>query len=371
MTQQPPSRSRLRLAVAVVATCLLVLAAPFFGVARSQLRTLFPAQFSLIVYSLVGVAVLGAVAAAFGRVREHRLARLGAMVAAVLVAAAYVRWTGSPDPSIRAVETFHFVQYGAITYLFHLAWRHADDGSAFVLPAIAAFIAGVAEEAFQWFLPARVGELKDVWLNGVAIVCGVVASNALAPPVAFAGWSRHATRRTSRMLAGAVVALAAFVHLVHLGVEIREGDVRFASRYTADELARASGDRQALWRTNPPLVRPDRMSREDQFMTEGLQHVQARNLSWAAGDAVGAWRENEILERHFAVVLDTPSYVAREGHRWPPEQRRDAESRAHAEPPRPFTSRAYPYPIYTWSPFMLWLAALAAAALLWPLGAST
>ena len=345
-----------------------MLAAPFFGEARSQLRAAFPAQFSVLVYAIVGVAVLAAAGTAFWRVREQRFARAAALLAAAGIAAAYVQWTGSADPSIRAVETFHFVQYGAITLLFHLAWRHLDDGSAVVLPMIAAFIFGVAEEAYQWFLPARVGELRDVWLNGVAILCGVIASHALAPAARFTGWTRHATRRTCRLLAVAAIAIAAFVHLVHLGVEIHDEDVSFASRFTAGELAREADDRRARWSADPPLVRPDRLSREDQFMTEGLQHVQARNTAWNAGDAVGAWHENAILERHFAVVLDTPSYVARNGHRWPPEQRREAQERAQREPARPFTSQAYPYPIYTWPPLALWSVALGLAAGLWWMG---
>ena len=99
-------------------------------------------------------------------------------------------------------------------------------------------------------------------------------------------------------------------------------------------------------------------------MTEGLQHVQARNRAWDAGDAFTAWRENLILERYFAPVLDTPSYVARGGHRWNPAHRADAEGKVRGTDTRPFTSAAYPYPIFAWSPQLLWLCALALAAAL-------
>jgi hypothetical protein len=356
--------SRTRLVVAVAGTLLLVGAAPFFGEARSQLRSAFPGSFSTIVYALVGATVAAAIVASLWRVRERRAVRFAMLSAAVLAAAAYVRWTGSADPAIRAVETFHFVQYGIITLLFHLAWRHLDDGAAVVLPALAAFIAGIAEEAYQWFLPARVGELRDVWLNAVAIGCGVLASHALAPAT-MASWTRRGARRACRMFALVVLALAAFVHLVHVGVEVRDGDVSFVSRYTASALATLAHDREQRWRDAPPLVRPDRWSREDQYMTEGLQHVQARNTAWTTGDAVTAWHENGILERHFGVVLDTPSYISKTGHRWPAEQRRDTEARGAARAAGPFSSRAYPYPVYTWPPLALWLVALAAAMLLW------
>jgi len=100
----------------------------------------------------------------------------------------------------------------------------------------------------------------------------------------------------------------------------------------------------------------------------GNQHAQARNTAWGAGDVFTAWRENRILERFFAPVLDTPSYVAPAGHRWPAAQRADAERRVAGRDAEGFASRAFPYPIYTWPPWALWLPALALAALLWLTG---
>ena len=100
-------------------------------------------------------------------------------------------------------------------------------------------------------------------------------------------------------------------------------------------------------------------------MTEGLQHVQARNTSWAAGQSFVAWRENLILERYYPSVLDAPSYVARSGHRWAAAHRADAEARVVGTASQSFASAAYPYPIYLWSPVWLWLVASAAAIALW------
>ena len=60
-------------------------------------------------------------------------------------------------------------------------------------------------------------------------------------------------------------------------------------------------------------------------MSEGLLHVQERNREWDAGHPGVAWFENRILERYFAPVLDTPSYVSRTGHRWPAGQHDDAQ----------------------------------------------
>ena len=112
--------------------------------------------------------------------------------------------------------------------------------------------------------------------------------------------------------------------------------------------------------TAPPLNIP-RLSREDQYLDEGLWHVRERNRRWDAEQITAAWHENLILERFFAPVLDRPSYVSASGNRWPPEHRADAHARAVPDPA--FVSRAETYPILTWSKPLYWsmvvLAALA------------
>jgi glycerophosphoryl diester phosphodiesterase len=362
-----PSARAWRLALAVFVAVALVLAAPFVGVVRSWIRDAFPGQFSLIINGAVGLSLLAALGAGLARIREQRAARYGAIALALTAAGLYDALTGSPEPTIRAVERFHFIEYGIVTFLFYRVWRDRADVSALVTPAVAAFIVGIAEEAFQWFLPARVGELKDVWLNGVVIACGLVFSVGAAPMPEFrrAG-TPDAIRRITGALALGTIALASFVHLVHLGIAISDPDTgTFVSRYTREELAALDQSRAATWKAAPPLVRPPRLSREDQFMTEGLQHVKARNDAWAAGQAFTAWRENLILERYFPSVLDTPSYVAKAGHRWDSAHRADADARVAGTASKPFESAAYPYPIYLWSPVWLWLVASAVAIALW------
>ena len=349
------------LAVAIAASIALVLSAPAIGNARSALRAAFPGRFAQIVEGALALVVLAAIGLAVARIRTARVLRYGALAAALGIAWAYSAATGSADPAILAVERVHFVEFGLIAWLFLRVWRDRPDASALVAPALAAFVVGVGDEAFQWFLPARVGELADVWLNGVAIGCGLLAGGALTPPAAIAGpWSGPSVRLVARLSAIAIVAIAAFIHGVHLGHAIDvPGAGRFDSRYTSDRLDALAADRAPVWRVARPPVRPPRFSREDQYLTEGLQHVQARNVAFAAGDAATAWRENLILERYFAPVLDI-------GHRWPPPQREDAARRAGADTNAgAFVSRAFPYPIYLWSPIALWTIAIVAAAMAW------
>ena len=347
----------------MVASAAIVAAAPLAGVARSQLQAALSARFGPALWVLIGAAVVTAAAVGLRRVRHRWWWRAGLVALSAAAAGAYVWTTGHADPSIRAVEAVHFVEYGLITFLFYRVWRGHGDVATFALPALAAFLAGVAEEAYQWFLPARVGELRDVWLNSVAIGCALLFSAGVAPPGRLAPLSARGARRIAWALVMAVLAVAAFVHAVHLGTRIALDHTSFDSRFAAAELDALARDRTERWRLTPPLVRPDRFSREDQYATEGLQHVQARNLAWTQGDAVTAWHENLILERHFAPVLDTPSYVAKAEHRWPPGQRADVWAQAEPGLGAPFESDAFPYPLDRWAPAAVWAVAAALASL--------
>jgi hypothetical protein len=206
--------------------------------------------------------------------------------------------------------------------------------------------------------------MRDVLLNGVAIGCGLLFSIGVDPPPVFGVGLRPGSRaRIGRFAAATVVVFAAFFHTVHLGFDIKDEEVgTFKSRYSKARLGELAQERAEEWRVRPPLVL-HRVSREDQYMTEGVLHVQARNTFWGAGDFVASWNENRILEKYYAPVLDTPSYVSKTGHRWPAEQRSDAAARVAVAPPvsGPFVSTANAYPIYAWPKLPFWIAVLVLA----------
>ena len=99
-------------------------------------------------------------------------------------------------------------------------------------------------------------------------------------------------------------------------------------------------------------------------MTEGVTHVQKRNELLTAGDPRSAWMENLILEKYFAPVLDTPSYISRTGHRWSAEQRDSVRALVGGGNPS-YVSRANPYPIYTWSRTTFWATSIVVATIVW------
>jgi hypothetical protein len=330
--------------LAIAVSVGLVMAAPFVGdVQRWLERTLGAAYVSVINVS-VAALTLAAVAAALARIRDRRAARYALIVAAVALAGAYAWRTGLASARSSAVERFHFVEYGVITWLFYRAATTggsranvASGRSAAALllsPVACALTVATADEWLQHLAPGRIGEVRDIFMNVAAILCGLLVSVAIRP-LSSAPASAIAGARRGAALAGLLCAagLAAFVYAVHVGTLISDEEVAFLSRFDAASLAR-----RAAADTSPPgasgLI-------EDQYVTEAIWHVQARNALWDAGDAAGAWGENLILERYFAPVLAA-------GHSWPPGQRADAERRrAMTSSPRaPYRSHAERLPIW-------------------------
>jgi VanZ family protein len=325
---------------AVLVSVVLVAAAPFIGELRRWAQASLPGpQYLWLVNGVVGAGVAVVVGTALARIREGRPWRFALIALAAIIAIVFSRLTGSANPAVAAVEHFHFVQYGVMTWLFYRAWRARGDLSSLVWPCVAAFVFGVAEEAWQWFLPARVGEVADVLLNTVAIACGLLVSVALLPLGRLARG-----RGVAASMAGVAVAVSAasvFVWTVHVGHAIHDEDIgMFRSRYAREALGALAAERTARWVVDPPLVRRT-LAREDQYRSEGEAHVRERNAAWEAGDVDRAWRENLILERYYAPVLDTPSHISKDGHRWHPDHRADAERRrATATAAAPFMSAA-------------------------------
>jgi fumarate reductase subunit D len=232
-----------------------------------------------------------------------------------------------------------------------------------IVPAIAAMLTATVEEWFQWFIPGRGGVVQDVFLNWVAIVCGLLFSVGLDAPARLA---RVLSGRSLRHIGGAAaiftVVFGMFFDAVHVGHVIRDERIgSFVSLYTVDELRAHGRDRARRWEVEPPIDRT-RLAREDQYRTEGIQHVQARNRAWERGDIDGAWRENLILETYYEPVL-------RRGHQWPDEQHADAVRRAAAGTTgggREYASPAYPYAVHDWPPAAFWAVVISiAAGVLW------
>lgn len=359
---------RTRLAIAVAVSAMVIMSAPFIRDIRDFIKTTFPGHYVTVVVAAVALAVTAAIVAAIVRIRDRRAARYGAIAAAFALAVSYAWWNAQGNLEVDAVERFHFVEYGLVTFLYYRAFRAPGDGSALVLPVLAGLIVGTCEEWLQWFIPGRIGDMRDVFLNGAAIVSGLLFSIGVDPPDGMSFARRPGSlRRIGVAAAVAAVVFALFVSSVHLGVEIVDPDAgTFRSRYDAATLIALSRARTDAWRVNPPLTRPRSLSREDQYQSEGHLHVAERNRQWSAGNYQASWSENLVLEKYYAPVLDAPSFLSKTGHRWPDAQRTDGEQRVRGLASAQYVSMADAtagkHFIRAWPRSTFWMITLAAVA---------
>ena len=347
-----------RLALALSVSAAVVLTSPFVAELRDALRRAAGTSYGTVLNLLVLGAVGVAVAAAAFRIRNRRTGRYAAIVAACAAGVAYV-WVNA----LPGIERFHFVEYGIVTVLFYRAVQPyvvprtggmTADPSLLIVPALAALIVATADEWVQWLVPRRYGEVRDLVLNAAAIGCGLLFGLGWDPP---SGWRLRPTARSLALMtqlgAASVVVLGAFLTTVHLGYVIADDEIgTFRSRHTASALTALADDRRTRWGRGA-VPEPARLSREDQYLTEGLWHVQMRNEAWGAGAIETAWRENRILEKYFGPVLTA-------GHAWPAAQRADAASRRGPAASGAFVSHAERYPILTWNKALFAGAILAA-----------
>ena len=334
---------RRRFAVALAAAATVILSAPFVQQAFTAASSTWGAHVRAVGIAVSALPVGIALLVAARRIRDHRLARYLMLASSLAMAAIYIL-----IEALSFAEAFHFVEYGLLAWLFYGAMPTRDDGSLIVLPLLAGVLVGTLDEWFQWFIPIRAGEARDILLNGVASGCGLLFAMAIDPLTGSVATSRRQSVVRVGLWGGAAVAVfGLFFATVHVGHDVRDAEIgAFRSRYTSAQLEALARDRTERWRTRPPLVLR-RLSREDQYLTEGLWHVQRRNRASSAGDMAEAWRENRILEQFYAPILETSTYADPSGHRWSAEQRAEAAGWPGVDR-APSASDAYPYPLYVW-----------------------
>src|SRR6266508_6611183 len=227
----------------------LILWSPLAGVARSAIRSAFPGAFQLIVGGAIGGAVVVLLALAIVRVRAHRGRRFALIGIGLAMSLGYIAFSRTGNANADVVEAAHYVEYGILTWLFYRVWRTRGDISTLALPLLAGLIVGTLDEWFQWFVPERVGEMRDIGLDGVAVIAGLLVSVGADPPAAWSWWPRPGSAR--RLAAGMAVGLgvfALFFQSAHLAHEIRDAEFgSFRSGFDREGLVDAARQRAVEW----------------------------------------------------------------------------------------------------------------------------
>src|SRR5262245_50654667 len=117
-----------RLLFAILMSIAVVLAAPFVGELRTALARALGGNFTRVVNGAIAVVAVGVCALALGRIRDRLWLRGGLIALALAIAVFFGRGSSSASAVTRAVERFHFVEYGMITLLFSRAYGVTAGG---------------------------------------------------------------------------------------------------------------------------------------------------------------------------------------------------------------------------------------------------
>jgi Ca2+/Na+ antiporter len=251
-------------------------------------------------------------------------------------------------------EAVHFLEYGLLGFLLFRAWRlTVPDKAVYLASFLTGTLVGTFDEIFQWFMPGRYWDIRDVGLNALAVglfqvalwqgVRPKLASSRIAPKsvrkisVLFAtnllllGLCMSNTPDRTSALAGRFPALAFLekeepmreFKMKHKDPEIGS----FYSRMTVERLKVADFEKSVEygrimreWRdkdyngfleTFNPLNNP--------FLYEMRVHIFRRDRKYEEGQKAGserrkkeaffiAFKENLILEKYFACTLRSSGY---------------------------------------------------------------
>jgi VanZ family protein len=260
-----------------------------------------------------------------------------------------------------AVERVHFLQYGLLTYLGYRLLRHErTDASVFPACLVLCALVGMGDEGIQWVLPRRVGEVRDVWINIVASLLGLVLLVAVRPPELRLRPTRRSWATLGPWFGVLLLSGALFLRYVHGFGHLVEDPVggSFRSVYTRDQLLES-----APWKARAlrqlggefPDERPRglvavlrrkaferslKTPTHAAYLHEAYRHLGARD--GLASDKAMSWQEaiaeHVILKRYYRSYYDLQpgaSWTATKERRI----RRLAEAEAAASP-TPFTYRS-------------------------------
>jgi len=358
-------------AAALAASFAVPISSPWVGVLRDVAEARLGGRYlSVLAFGLGAVAVT-ALAIAVASIRTRRLPRYALLLLVVALTGLQPLLWGQGIRRVDLVERVHLVEYSGIAFLYFLALRsRVRDGALPILAVLAATYVGVADETIQWLSSMRVGDIRDVLLNGWAGAIGAAFALALALPGDFR-WrpepsSLGAIRRSATLLL--LVGAALFSH-IGVGTVIHDPRAgAFVSHFDAAGLLRARDQRAVLWASSPPAA-PAPLVREDPFLSEAGFHKATRDRAAADGRARRAWLENRILERWYAPYLALRSFETGAPNRWSEDQRTAIRGQARRHGglvPGPARSPAAEDRLTPVPRSLLWAAVLlAAAAGLW------
>lgn len=336
--------------------CFVLCAAPFLGALRREMFDAFPVAAVAALFLFLALPAVGLVVYAILGIRSQRGWRYGGLIlAAGFVWLQLTLTLGDGDVSVSLIERTHIVIYGFLSWLFYRAFRlETEDISLVLLPLLLTTAVGALDEGVQFLASTRLGDYRDIQLDALAGISGVLVGLSLDPPKTFR-WRPAKWQRLSDGLALTLLTVGLFFYHAHLGTLIHDPEIgRFRSWSTQEELLAAGEVRARRWALHPPKISP--WTLEDLFITEAGWYANHRDACYSRRKFSWARQSNLILEKYYAPYLDLENFHGKHRRRYGPQVLRELES--HPVDPQTYVSPVLARRIFLWPPKHLFLAGL-------------
>jgi len=353
---------------AILLAAFIVLTAPFVGLLRDRLFAAF-AEGAVRTLAFLLAALAGAMFLfALARIRDHRLLRYGGLgLVGVLL---WVQSAGfrTALATVNVAEKIHVVEYGLLAWILYRGYRQRDEERAvegkpvhdlglLLFPILWVTFAGTLDEGMQWLVETRLGEIRDVALNILSGLCGLLFALCLEPPAAF-HWRPKHWRPLTDTAALVLFTTGMFFNFANLGYLIEDPEIgRFRSWHSAEGLRQAAAERTASWAKNPPGDASS-WNLEDLFLSEAGWHTRHRNSSYEHGLYGLAHHANRILEKYYQPYLDLEEFRQTGNRRFPPHALGKLQKEAPQLDPETYLSPVLEQRIYTWPSRSIFLSVL-------------
>jgi len=255
------------------------------------------------------------------------------------------------------IEQVHFIEYGILAYFFLKAIRHyRSDAGVYLIAAFAVTLVGIIDEIIQGFLPDRVGELHDVYLN---IISGLLALCWYRITLKPSETTGHFTTAWIAALPifGVILILIGFFnsYFSDFGYLIKDEEIgafysrRHPSQPPPDSLLIAGFRNNVLpqlYQTHYSILLK---SVEHTLAEETLVHIFRRDRHLRDKDFITVHRENQILEKYFQ------PFIAGTDHQWPPEKVEQLKTVVKEQLNEPYVSPVAEHLITSFSERAQWI----------------
>ncbi len=217
------------------------------------------------------------------------------------------------------IEIAHIAEYGVLTWLYCLPLKKSiKDKTIFPVLWLIGLSVGICDELIQFYLPTRVGDLPDIYLNAASSgLATILFAKVLYPCHAEGPVSLKNVRITCSIsiflliLSGVSISIITDWGFCHedpqIGVfysrfplkDLKEKDLKEAKKYS-----------KAIKELYPSNLMDflKNQSSFDKFQMEALIHLLQRDRYESRKEYWMAYKENQILDRYFTETIVGSGY---------------------------------------------------------------